>query len=277
MLQPAVTAVILCLCCTVAASIVCAEAPPAAEPSRAEVQLAQGFLRADGTFDLDAAVDYFEELYRSDSSISRAALEVVRPRRRRRLTMKVWTQGEEKALVIIMDPPREQGTATLKVDDNLWNYLPRIRRTIRIPPSMMLASWMGSDFTNDDLVREASYSKDYTYELTGRSDDPDGWTIQFTAKANVVSLWKRFELVVSPDGTLPLLSRWYNRKDELARVITWSDVKVLDGKRLPTRMTLVPTDRDDAGHRTILVYHEIDFDATLPPNTFSLSRLEQKP
>jgi hypothetical protein len=241
-----------------------------------EARPAPNFVRADGTFDLDAAVTYFEELYRSDSSISTAELVVVRPRRKRRLTMKVWTEGEEKALVIISDPPREKGTATLKVDDNLWNYLPRIRRTIRIPPSMMLTSWMGSDFTNDDLVRESSYSKDYTYELAGRSTEPDGWIIRFTAKANVVSLWKRFELVVSPEGTIPLQSRWYNRKDELAREITWSDIKVLDGKRLPTRMTLVPTDKDDEGHATILVYHAIDFGAQLPPNTFSLSRLEQK-
>ncbi len=234
------------------------------------------FLRTDGSFDLDGAVTYFEELYRSERSLSTAELVVIRPRRERRLTMKVWTEGEEKALVIITDPPREQGTATLKVDDNLWNYLPRIRRTIRIPPSMMLASWMGSDFTNDDLVRESSYSRDYTYELAGRSSDPEGWMIRFTAKENVVSLWKRFELVVSPDGTIPLHSRWYNRKNEPARDIAWTDVKVLDGKRLPTRMTLVPTDRDDEGHRTILIYHDIDFGARLPADTFSLSHLEQK-
>ncbi len=234
------------------------------------------FLDADGRLDLDAAVEYFEDLYRSDSSISTAELTVKRPRRERRLKMKVWTQGSEKALVVIESPPREKGTATLKVEKNLWNYLPRIRRTIRIPPSMMLASWMGSDFTNDDLVRESSYSDDYTYELAGPSDDPAGWRIRFTAKEGVVGLWKRFELIVSEDGTQPILSRWYNRKDELARVMTWSDVKVMDGRRLPTRMTLVPTDRKDKGYETVMVYHTIDFGAQLPADTFSLSRLERK-
>jgi hypothetical protein len=234
------------------------------------------FLNHAGKLELDAAVQHFEDLYRSDSSIAIAELNIIRPRRQRLLTMKIWTQGEDKALVVIQAPSREKGSATLKVDDNLWNYLPRIRRTIRIPPSMMLASWMGSDFTNDDLVRESSFSKDYTYRIGGRSVDPTGWIIDFVAREGTVGLWKRFELVITLDGTLPLVSRWYNRRNELAREITWSEVKVLDGKRLPTRMTLKPMDRDEEGHKTVMVYHEIDFGATLPADTFSLSRLEQK-
>jgi outer membrane lipoprotein-sorting protein len=231
---------------------------------------------AAGELDVDAAVARFEDLYRSESSTSHAELEVIRPRRQRSLEMKIWTQGEEKALVVIEAPPREKGTATLRVGDNLWNYLPRIRRTIRIPPSMMLSSWMGSDFTNDDLVRESSYSKDYAYALKGRSQDPDGWVVAFTAKADTVGLWERFELVVSPDGSLPLQSRWYDRKGELARIITWSDIAVLDGKRLPTRMTLVPQDKDEEGHRTTMTYHSIDFDVEHPEGMFSLSYLERK-
>jgi hypothetical protein len=190
--------------------------------------------------------------------------------------MKVWTQGEDKALVVIQSPPREEGTATLKVDDNLWNYLPRIKRTIRIPPSMMLSSWMGSDFTNDDLVRDSSYSDDYTYRLVGPSDDPKGWLVEFTAKEGIVGLWNRIELILLEDGTLPVESRWYNRKGELSRIIRWDDVKEFDGKTLPTRMTLIPTDKDEEGHQTIMTYHRIEFDVDLPESTFSLSRLEQQ-
>jgi hypothetical protein len=234
------------------------------------------FQKADGTLDLKKVVEHFEDLYRSTSSIAVAELKVVRPRRERALRMQIWSKGKEHALVRILAPPREKGTATLKVENNLWNYLPRIRRTIRIPPSMMLASWMGSDFTNDDLVRESSYSEDYTYELVGESKEPDGWLIQFTAKPDVVGLWSRFELVVSPDGQQPLVSRWYNRKGELSRTLTWDEVRVLDGKRLPTRMTLVPNDRKDEGHKTIMIYHDIDFDVELPESTFSLSRLERQ-
>ena len=171
----------------------------------------------DGQVDVDAVVKYFEDLYRSDSSISTAKLIVTTPRHERTLEMKIWTRGEEKALIVIQAPPREKGTATLKVDNNLWNYLPRIKRTIRIPPSMMLASWMGSDFTNDDLVKDASYSKDYEYELIGPSEDPEGWRVRFTAKPDLVGLWNRFELVLTKDARIPLEAEYYDRKDRLAR------------------------------------------------------------
>lgn len=248
--------------------------PPPGQSSA--IAAATAFISADGTLDLKAVVKHFEDLYRADSSIAEAELTVVRPRRTRSLRMKIWTRGEEKALVLIQAPPREKGTATLKVDDNLWNYLPRIRRTIRIPPSMMLSSWMGSDFTNDDLVRESSYSEDYDCEVAGRSEEPAGWLIRFTAKEGVVGLWKSFELIMSPDGTTPLQSKWYNRKGELARLLTWDKMRVFDGRRLPARMTLVPTDRRDKGWKTVMEYHDIDFDVELPESTFSLSSLERQ-
>ena len=117
------------------------------------------FIR-DGRLDVNAVVKHFEDMYRSTSSISQVELKIVKPRSERTLDMKVWTKGEDKALIVIESPAREKDTATLKVDNNLWNYLPRINRTIRIPPSLMMSSWMGSDFTNDDLVRETSVSKD---------------------------------------------------------------------------------------------------------------------
>jgi outer membrane lipoprotein-sorting protein len=243
----------------------------AAEPNESPVD--ESFVK-DGKVDIDAVVKYFEDLYRSESSISVAKLTVTKPRRKRTLEMKIWTQGEEKALIVIRQPARERGTATLKVDKNLWNYLPRIKRTIRIPPSMMLASWMGSDFTNDDLVKDSSYSKDYEYELIGPSEQPKGWLVRFTAKPDIVGLWNRFELVVSEDARIPLEAKYYDRKDRLARVMHWSDVKVFDGKRIPSRMTLTPSDKE--GHMTEMVYFEIEFDVEVPNATFSLSNLEQR-
>jgi Outer membrane lipoprotein-sorting protein len=228
----------------------------------------------DGKIDVDAVVKYFEDLYRSDSSVSVAKLIVTKPRRERTLEMKSWTRGEEKALIVIQSPAREKGTATLKVEKNLWNYLPRIKRTIRIPPSMMLASWMGSDFTNDDLVKESSYSKDYVYELIGPSEEPKGWRVRFTAKPDIVGLWNRFELVVSEDARIPLEAEYYDRKDRLARTVHWSEVKVFDGKRIPSRMTLIPQDKE--GHKTEMIYLDIDFEVDVPEATFSLSNLEQK-
>jgi outer membrane lipoprotein-sorting protein len=222
---------------------------------------------------VDAVVKYFEDLYRWDSSLALAELTVTKPRRTRTMSMRIWSKGRDRALIVIDSPAREKGTATLKVDKNLWNYLPRIKRTVRIPASMMLASWMGSDFSNDDLVRESSYSEDYTYELVGRSEDPAGWIVRFTAKPDLVGLWNRIELVFTDDGMLPLAARYYDRKDRLARSMVWDDVKVFDGRRLPSRLTLVPVDKE--GHKTVMIYKEISFREEIPDSTFSLSRLER--
>jgi outer membrane lipoprotein-sorting protein len=226
-----------------------------------------------GNLDVDAVVKYFEDLYRWDSSLALAELTVTKPRRTRTMSMRIWSKGRDRALIVIDSPAREKGTATLKVDKNVWNYLPRIKRTVRIPASMMLASWMGSDFSNDDLVRESSYSEDYTYELVGRSEDPAGWIVRFTAKPDLVGLWNRIELVFTDDGMLPLAARYYDRKDRLARSMVWDDVKVFDGRRLPSRLTLVPVDKE--GHKTVMIYKEISFREEIPDSTFSLSRLER--
>jgi outer membrane lipoprotein-sorting protein len=235
---------------------------------------APGTFLKDGTLDLDAVVKHFEDLYRSESSISVAELSVTRPRSTRTMTMKLWTRGRDKALIVIQQPVREAGTATLKVDENLWNYLPRIKRTIRIPPSMMLASWMGSDFTNDDLVRESSFSEDYAYRLAGRPHDSAGWLVRFDARPGLVGLWNRIELVLSEDGTIPLHARYYDRKNRLARTMRWDDVREFDGRRLPVHMTLVPADEE--GRKTEMRYLEIRFDADVPESTFSLSNLERQ-
>jgi outer membrane lipoprotein-sorting protein len=217
-----------------------------------------------GELALDRLLDWLDDLYRADSSIAQMT---------RTLTMKAWTLGTEKALLVVEAPARDKGTATLKVGKNLWNYLPRIARTIRIPPSMMMSSWMGSDFTNDDLVRESSLLDDYEARVVGRSDDPEGWLIDLKAKEGTVGLWDRVEYVVSPDGRLPLQARYYDRKGRLARTMTFSDVREFDGRRVPARLELVPTDKED--RKTVLVYDELEFNVELPESMFSLSQLER--
>ncbi len=265
-------------------SISATEAP--APPESEKEPFAASCIK-DGKLDLDAAVKYFEDIYRSTSSIAELELVISKPRRTRTLKMKVWTKGQDKALIVIQSPVREKGIATLKVAKNLWNYLPKIKRTIRIPPSMMLASWMGSDFTNDDLVRETSFSEDYNYTLVGPSAQPDGWLIRFDAKEGIVGLWKRFELVVSPDGRLPLEARYYDRKGRLSRKIVWDRVRDFGKRRIPSRLTLVQLDRkQNQGEKDVkepafkqkteMIYHKIDFDVNVPERTFSLSQLESK-
>ena len=197
---------------------------------------------------------------------------VTTPRTSRTLRIRAWTRGEEQALVVVEAPPRDAGTATLRDGENLWNWLPRIARTIRVPPSMMLGSWMGTDFTNDDLVKESSLRKDFEARVDRRSDAPPGWWLTLTVKPGIVGRWARIDILVS-DDLLPVEERHFDRKGRLARTMTFDDVRSLGGRRIPARMVLVPEGLE--GQRTELRYLAVQFDADVPADTFSLSRLER--
>lgn len=222
--------------------------------------------------DVDRLLARLDDLYRSRSSIAHMEILVTTPRSTRSLRLKAWTRGEDEALVVIEAPPREEGTSTLRVGPNLWNYLPRIARTIRVPPSMMLGSWMGTDFTNDDLVKESSLRKDFNAQIDHRSDAPRGWWIRLDVKPGIVGRWARIDILVSDDN-LPIEERHFDRKGRLARTIVFDEVKVLGGRRLPAHLTLTPTDVE--GQRTEMRYLDVQFDIALPDDTFSLSRLER--
>lgn len=221
---------------------------------------------------VDEVLATLDDLYRSTSSIARMDITVTGPRTTRTMRVRAWTKGEEHALIVIEAPPREAGISTLRVKDNLWNYLPRVSRTVRVPASMMLGSWMGTDFTNDDLVKESSYRKDFDARLEGRSQDPPGWVLRLDAKPGVVGRWARLTVLVA-DDRLPMRMDFFDRKGRLARVMRFDDVQEMGKRRIPTRMTMTPTDVE--GQRTEMRYLDVQFDVDLPGDTFSLSRLEQ--
>lgn len=222
--------------------------------------------------DVDALLQHLDNLYRSASSIAQIQIDVTSPRSTRSMRVKAWTRGEEEVLVLIEAPPREAGTATLRVGNNLWNYLPKIARTIRVPPAAMLGSWMGTDFTNDDLVKESSRRKDFAARIDRRCDAPAGWWLVLDVNPGIVGRWARMEVLVS-DARLPVEERHFDRRGRLARTMHFDDVRVLGGRRLPAHIALVPADSE--GQRTEMRYLDVQFDVPLPSDIFSLSRLEQ--
>lgn len=222
---------------------------------------------------VDAVLARLDDLYRSSTSIGRVEITVVSPRSTRTMRVRAWTSGEDKALIVVEAPSRDEGTATLRVGDNLWTYLPRVARTMRVPPAMMLSPWMGTDFTNDDLVKESSLRRDFRATLGARSSSPAGWWITLEVKPDVVGRWARIELLVSDEG-LPIEERHYDRKRRLARTLHFDEVKPLGGRVIPARIVVQPADAADK--RTEMRYVEIAFDIAVPDETFSLSRLESR-
>ena len=222
---------------------------------------------------VDDILRSYDDLYNSKGTKASVEITIVTPKKTRNLELRFWARGEDKALMVIDAPPRDAGTATLKVDKNLWNYLPKIARTIRVPPSMMMGSWMGSDLTNDDIVRDSSYEDDYESEIVERTEDPPGWKIRMTARPDAVGLWNSVEMVFADDAWLPVMAQFYDRKDRLSRTMMFGEVKVMNGRRVPTLITIIP-EREE-GRRTEFRYLDVEFDVELSDDTFSLSRLER--
>lgn len=226
------------------------------------------------TPDVSRLLKRFDEMYESSGTTAQVQITIVKPRKTRTLRMRMWGKGDDKALIVIEAPTRDAGMATLKVSNNLWNYLPKIARTIRVPPSMMMGSWMGSDLTNDDIVRESSYEEDYTSEFVGHSTDPPGWKVRLDARPDVVGLWERVEIVFSYDDKLPVQSQFFDRKGRLSRTMRLEEVKEIGGRRIPTLLTIIP-EREE-GRRTELRYLHVEFDVKLDEGMFSLSQLERR-
>ena len=216
----------------------------------------------------------FDDLMRGTSSRGQMTMNVKTARWNRSLTMSMLSQGADKFLIRIVSPKKEQGTATLKVGNEIWNYLPKVDRTIKLPASMMAGSWMGSHFTNDDIVQDARYSEDFDCEVTGRPDDSDGrWIIRCVPHEDAVIVWGHVRMVFTAADQLPEEVLFHDEKGELARTMLFDDFAEVGGKRIPRITKMIPSDKPE--EYTEMIYDEIEFDVDLPQGTFTLQELRR--
>lgn len=220
-------------------------------------------------------VDRVDRLLRGESSHASVSMQITTRQWSRSLDMTIWSKGSDYALVRVTAPAREAGTATLKVKRDIWNYLPRVDRTIRIPPSLMTGAWMGSHFTNDDLVKESRLVDDYDIALAfdGDRDDTRVWEFELTPKAGVAVVWGKIVLQVRQADRMPMRERYYDDGGTLVRTVVFSDFKAMGGRKVPATLTVTPTDKPD--EHTTLVYRDLQFDVGLEPAFFSLQNLKR--
>jgi len=227
--------------------------------------------------DVRTIVEKADALYRSDASSAKIEMTIVTPNWERTLNMDVWTEGMDKTFIVINSPAKEKGIATLRIESEMWNYFPRINKVMKVPPSMMMGQWMGSDFTNDDLVKESTLLDDYVGELFIPDDaNPDYYYIRLTPKEMTVTVWGKIELVVQKETYLPVQQVYYDEKGNKMRIMDFKDVKDLGGKRIPSLLEMTPLGREKEGHSTLIRYLEVNFDEELPRDTFTLRNLQKK-
>lgn len=214
-----------------------------------------------------------DELYRSRTSEALVEMEVVTPNWQRTLRMRVWSRGMKDTFISILEPKKEEGFATLRLGNEMWNYLPKVGKVMKVPPSMMMSSWMGSDFTNDDLVKEFTFVESYRFEMTTpNAPEPGLVYVKCVPKEGLPIVWGSVILAVREDDLIPVWEKYYDEKGRQARDIEFKDVRTFGGRKIPATMELVPTTKE--GHRTVLRYVEAKFDIPLPPDIFTLRNLQ---
>lgn len=210
-----------------------------------------------------------------ESSRAEITMQIIRPNWERSVSMKSWSLGEDYSLILVTAPARDEGTAFLMRNNEIWNWLPDVNRTIKMPPSMMSQAWMGSDFSNNDLVRESSVITDYTYKMLGDStvNGYDCYKIEMTPKADAPIVWARVVSYISKDEYLNLRVEYFDEDDEMLRVMTGSEIREMDGRFIPTRMEMNPIDEED--HRTVITYQDIKFNIDISEDFFSIQNMKR--
>ena len=223
--------------------------------------------------EVEALLRGTDDLLRGESSVATMVMEVKTDRYERTVKMQAWTQGTDRSLVRILEPAKEQGISTLKVDDNIWNYLPKVDRVMKVPASMMSGSWMGSHITNDDLVRESRFSEDFSATILERPTGSTGrYVVELVPKPDAPVVWGKIRATFQANR-LPTSVEYFDESGALVRTMSYSGYREVGGRQIPLEFRVVPADAP--GEYTLMRYEEISFDAAIPEGTFSLQALRR--
>jgi len=219
---------------------------------------------------------HVDDLWRGDSSHAVVQMQVKTAHYTRTVKMDAWSKGKDKTLVRITYPLKEKGSATLKSGNNIFTYLPRTDRTIRLTSGMMMGSWMGSHFTNDDLVKESRREDDYYASITFEGELKGKEIIEFTLtpKPDAAVVWGRVVLTVLADAYIPLTELFYDEDLAIARTFTFTGLKHMAGLLRPSVMRVIPADKPE--EFTEVVYESLELDIELNDDFFSIANLKRR-
>jgi outer membrane lipoprotein-sorting protein len=234
--------------------------------------LAGGILRAQ---DAKEIIEKAEEKMRGESSRGEMQMKIIRPSWERTISFETWSKGTEYSMTLVTAPAKEEGQTFLKRENELWQYDPTINRMIKLPPSMMSQGWMGSDFSNDDILKESSLSKDYNHHiLTEESiNGTEVYKIELLPKEDAAVVWGKIIKWISKNEYLQLKSEYYDVDDYLIKTETASDIKKMDDRVVPTYFEIIPADEE--GNKTVLIMEDMEFDIDIDNRFFSQQNMKQ--
>ncbi|WP_445955761.1 outer membrane lipoprotein-sorting protein [Yeosuana sp.] len=224
--------------------------------------------------DAKAIIEKADNKRLGKTSTSTMSLKIIRPKWEREIELKLWTKGNDFMMILITDPARDKGTAFLKRGDEIYNWIPRIERSIKLPPSSMLQSWMGSDFTNDDLVKQSSMVNDYEHTLMGKEkvSGREAYKILLKPKEEASVVWGKVEAWVDVEESLFLKLAYYDEEGKLVNTLLGKNIKTMGGRTVTSLLEITPA--RDPGNKTTLEYKSIEFDQPMDDSFFSLRNLK---
>lgn len=214
-----------------------------------------------------------DEKMRGNTSESELIIRTTRPSWSREMSVRTWMSGTQYAMILILSPAKDKGTVFLKRKKEVWNWLPTLERSIKLPPSMMTQSWMGTDFTNDDLVKESSIVEDYDHRFLADTTVAGrlSYVVEMVPKPEAAVVWGKIIVCIDKKDFLQIHSRFYDDEGVEVNVMNAYDIKLMDGRLIPTRLEMIPSDKKN--QKTEIIYTRIQFNRPIPDNFFTMDRM----
>lgn len=220
-------------------------------------------------------VEKADNMFRGETNKSQMTMKIVRPSWERTITMKNWSKGDDFSMAYIMSPARDKGQVFLKRGNDLWNWIPSISRLIKMPPSMMSQGWMGSDVSNDDVMRQSSLVTDYTHKILGKEEIQSSvcHKIELTAKEDADVVWGKIIMWIDVENYLQLKVEYYDEEGYLVHTIKGLDIKEMGGRLVTSKMEFIPAEEPD--HKTLIIIDQIEFNVEIDDSFFSQQNMKR--
>jgi outer membrane lipoprotein-sorting protein len=220
-------------------------------------------------------IEKADALQRGETNEGVMSMTIIRPKWERKITMKNWSKGTEFSMTYITSPVKDKGQVFLKRESEMWNWVPTINRMIKLPPSMMSQGWMGSDYSNDDILKESSIVVDYTHKIVGNEkvEGLDCYKIELIPKENAAVVWGKVYKWISKDEFWQLKTEYYDEDDELIRTEIASEIKQFSDRKLPSKLEIIPADKPN--QRTVVNIISSKFNVKLDEGFFSQQNMKR--
>ena len=215
-----------------------------------------------------------DEKMRGNTAQIEMIINTIRPTWKRSMELKVWSKGTDYSMILVTSPAKDKGISFLKRKKEVWNWYPTLEKVIKLPPSMMNQSWMGTDFTNDDLVKESSVIHDYTHKLisdtliAGRSCH----IIEMIPKQDAAVVWGKLIVCIDKKDFIEMHIKFYDEDGILINIMNAYDPKLMGGRVIPSRFEMIPLDKK--GQKTEMIYKKIIFDEPLKDDFFNMNNMK---